>query len=105
MLRIYRFVIRDEEEKSRILIWLFKPRIHLAYTTPRSHAIPKSANILAAKVLYKLIKPSESDSVCDLRDRHERRYKDESGKEAKQHLHRRGKKPRAAWPPNQQVNN
>ncbi|KAF8966601.1 HECT-like ubiquitin-conjugating enzyme-binding-domain-containing protein [Flammula alnicola] len=58
----YRFVIQDEEEeKPRILIWLFKPRIRLAYTTPRSHAIPKSANILAAKVLYKLIKPNEND--------------------------------------------
>ncbi|KAF9482313.1 hypothetical protein BDN70DRAFT_875232 [Pholiota conissans] len=54
----YRFVIQDEEEENpRILIWLFKPRIRLAYTTPRSHAIPKSANINAAKVLYKLIKP------------------------------------------------
>ncbi|KAJ2926581.1 hypothetical protein H1R20_g10516, partial [Candolleomyces eurysporus] len=57
----YRFVIRDEEEeKPRILIWLFKPKIRLAYTTPRSRAIPKSGSISAAKVLYKLLGPTES---------------------------------------------
>lgn len=56
----YRFVIRDEEEeKPRILIWLFKPRTRLAYTTLRHHAIPKSANVLAAKVLFKLLGPVE----------------------------------------------
>ncbi|KAJ3506354.1 hypothetical protein NLJ89_g6915 [Agrocybe chaxingu] len=57
----YRFVIHDEEEdKPRILIWLFKPRIRLAYTTPGTRGIPKSANILAAKVLYKLLGPTET---------------------------------------------
>ncbi|KAH9478581.1 hypothetical protein JR316_0009038 [Psilocybe cubensis] len=62
----YRFVIQDEEEeKPRILIWLFKPKIRLAYTTPASRAIPKSANIVAAKVLYKLLKPS--DQVLDIK--------------------------------------
>lgn len=40
-------------------IWLFKPRIRLAYTTLRHHAIPKSANVLAAKVLFKLLGPVE----------------------------------------------
>ncbi|KIM47082.1 hypothetical protein M413DRAFT_440615 [Hebeloma cylindrosporum] len=55
----YRFVIQDEEEeRPRILIWLFKPRIRLAYTTHSSRGgIPKSANIQAAKVLFKLLKP------------------------------------------------
>ncbi|KAF9568276.1 hypothetical protein CPC08DRAFT_702699 [Agrocybe pediades] len=63
----YRFVIQDEEEeKPRILIWLFKPRIQLSYTTSSSrNAIPKSGNIVAAKVLYKLLKPS--DDVKDIR--------------------------------------
>jgi hypothetical protein len=57
----YRFVIRDEEdERPRILIWLFKPKMRLAYTTPRSRAIPKSGSIMAAKVLYKLVGPSEA---------------------------------------------
>ncbi|KAJ3528770.1 hypothetical protein NMY22_g9273 [Coprinellus aureogranulatus] len=59
----YRFVLRDEEdEKPRILIWLFKPKMRLAYTTPRSRAIPKSGSILAAKVLYKLIGPKEASA-------------------------------------------
>ncbi|KAF5334625.1 hypothetical protein D9611_012014 [Ephemerocybe angulata] len=57
----YRFVIQDEEdEKARILIWLFKPKIRLSYTTPRSRAIPKSGSITAAKVLYKLLGPNEA---------------------------------------------
>ena len=42
-------------------MWLFKPRIRLAYTTPTSRAIPKSASIVAAKVLYKLISPSDAN--------------------------------------------
>ncbi|KAF8155876.1 HECT-like ubiquitin-conjugating enzyme-binding-domain-containing protein [Crassisporium funariophilum] len=59
----YRFVIRDEEdEKPRILIWLFKPRIRLAYTTPASRAIPRSANVLAAKVLFQLLGPAEAST-------------------------------------------
>ncbi|KAF9530284.1 HECT-like ubiquitin-conjugating enzyme-binding-domain-containing protein [Crepidotus variabilis] len=76
----YRFVIRDEEEeRPRILVgdnnsqgnfltrfcskvWLFKPRIRLAYTSPRHHTIPKSANIIAAKVLYKLLSPEEQQA-------------------------------------------
>ncbi|KAF8903330.1 HECT-like ubiquitin-conjugating enzyme-binding-domain-containing protein [Gymnopilus junonius] len=68
----YRFVIQDEEEeKPRILIWLFKPRIRLAYTTPTSRAIPRSANILAAKVLFKLLKPSETPpDIKSLLDRY-----------------------------------
>ena len=75
----YRFVIKDEEEeKPRILvrlslsrtlssmlinadgkIWLFKPKIRLAYTTTRHHVISNSANVLAAKVLFKLLRPNE----------------------------------------------
>ncbi|KAF8800567.1 hypothetical protein BYT27DRAFT_7199686 [Phlegmacium glaucopus] len=57
----YRFVIRDEEdEKPRILIWLFKPKMSLAYTTPTSRAMSTSASVLAAKVLYKLLVPTDS---------------------------------------------
>jgi len=63
----YRFVIRDEEhEKPRILIWLFRPRMCLAYTTPTSRAIPKNACVFAAKVLYKLLAPT--DSPIDIKD-------------------------------------
>jgi len=54
----YRFVIFDEEdERPRILIWLFKPTIRLAYSMTSAYALPKSASIHAAKVLYKLLKP------------------------------------------------
>ncbi|THV01863.1 hypothetical protein K435DRAFT_817938 [Dendrothele bispora CBS 962.96] len=56
----YRFVISDEEdERPRILIWLFKPSMQVAYATQKHYAIPKSANMSAAKVLYKLLGPSE----------------------------------------------
>jgi len=59
----YRFVISDDdEEKPRILIWLFKPKMRLAYTASRHHIISKSANILAAKVLFKLLGPDERNT-------------------------------------------
>ncbi|KAG6840736.1 hypothetical protein C0991_004754 [Blastosporella zonata] len=59
----YRFVILDEEDElPRILIWLFKPSIRLSYTTPTPYAIPKSASIHAAKVLFKILTPSERTS-------------------------------------------
>lgn len=63
----YRFVIQDEEEeRPRILIWMFKPRIRIAYTTSSSRGgIPKSANILAAKVLFKLLK--SNGGVTDIK--------------------------------------
>jgi len=56
----YRFIISDEEdERPRILVWLFKPNLQLAYTTSKHYAISKSGSMNAAKVLYKLIGPSE----------------------------------------------
>ncbi|KAG9221776.1 hypothetical protein CCMSSC00406_0006719 [Pleurotus cornucopiae] len=59
----HRFIILDEEEeKPRILVWLFKPDLRLAYKTSRSYAIPPSSSIRAAKVLYKTIGPSESSA-------------------------------------------
>jgi len=52
----YRFVISDEEdERPRLLIWLFKPSMRLAYTTPRQYVLPKNGSILAAKVLFKVL--------------------------------------------------
>jgi hypothetical protein len=79
----YRFVILDEEhERPRLLVralrlsftassppssghgssqmWLFKPSIRLAYTTPTAYALPQAGCIHAAKVLYKIIGPSIS---------------------------------------------
>jgi len=56
----YRFIISDEEdERPRILVWLFKPNLQLAYATSKRYAIPKSGSMHAAKVLYKLIGPTE----------------------------------------------
>ncbi|KAJ7659973.1 HECT-like ubiquitin-conjugating enzyme-binding-domain-containing protein [Mycena olivaceomarginata] len=56
----YRFIILDEEEeRARILVWLFKPHMRLAYTTQTQYALPRSASIRTAKVLYKLLGPSE----------------------------------------------
>lgn len=40
-------------------IWLFKPSLRLAYATPTPYALPKSGSIHAAKVLYKVMTPSE----------------------------------------------
>ncbi|KAL7277175.1 hypothetical protein ACG7TL_009023 [Trametes sanguinea] len=52
----YRFVIFDEEEeRPRILVWLFKPSMRLSYTVPTQYVIPKSGSIRAAKVLFKIL--------------------------------------------------
>ncbi|KAI0948109.1 hypothetical protein AcW1_009707 [Taiwanofungus camphoratus] len=59
----YRFVVFDEEEeRPRILIWLFKPSMQIAYTAPTEYAIPKSGSVHAAKVLYKILGPSAAHS-------------------------------------------
>ncbi|KAK0480735.1 HECT-like ubiquitin-conjugating enzyme-binding-domain-containing protein [Armillaria novae-zelandiae] len=56
----YRFIVLDEEdERPRILMWLFKPSIQLAYAIRSQYALPKTASIQAAKVLFKLLGPSE----------------------------------------------
>ncbi|XP_006463426.1 hypothetical protein AGABI2DRAFT_225212 [Agaricus bisporus var. bisporus H97] len=63
----YRFVIRDdEEERARILIWLFKPGMRISYSAPSNRIIPKTASIFAAKVLFKLLGPAEAST--DLND-------------------------------------
>ncbi|KAA1472522.1 hypothetical protein DENSPDRAFT_838816 [Dentipellis sp. KUC8613] len=55
----YRFVILDEEEeRPRLLIWLFKPSMYLSYSAPIHYSIPKRGAIQAAKVLYKTVGPS-----------------------------------------------
>ncbi|KXN92166.1 E3 ubiquitin-protein ligase E3D [Leucoagaricus sp. SymC.cos] len=59
----YRFVIRDEEEeRARILIWLFKPSMRISYSTTSSRIIPKTGSILAAKVLFKLLGPADAST-------------------------------------------
>ncbi|KAI5996189.1 HECT-like ubiquitin-conjugating enzyme-binding-domain-containing protein [Pisolithus albus] len=52
----YRFVLSDEEEeRPRILIWLFKPRIRISYMLTSPLFLPRSDSIEAAKVLYKIL--------------------------------------------------
>ncbi|KAF8331278.1 HECT-like ubiquitin-conjugating enzyme-binding-domain-containing protein [Cantharellus anzutake] len=64
----YRFVIHDEEgDKIRLLMWLFKPSIKLSYALTRTHGIPQEGIIQGAKVLYKLVGPSERLDPQDLR--------------------------------------
>ncbi|KAG2030417.1 HECT-like ubiquitin-conjugating enzyme-binding-domain-containing protein [Suillus americanus] len=57
----YRFVISDEEEeRPRILVWLFKPKIRVSYMLPTPYLLPKQGSIDASKVLYRILGPSSS---------------------------------------------
>ncbi|KDQ58353.1 hypothetical protein JAAARDRAFT_34152 [Jaapia argillacea MUCL 33604] len=59
----YRFVLLDEEEeRPRVLIWLFKPSIRLSYSLPTHLVLPKSGSFHATKVLYKLLPPTTTSS-------------------------------------------
>ncbi|KAI0716976.1 HECT-like ubiquitin-conjugating enzyme-binding-domain-containing protein [Earliella scabrosa] len=62
----YRFVIFDEEEeRPRILVWLFKPIMRLSYIVPTQYVIPKSASIRAAKVLFKILDTASAYADLD----------------------------------------
>lgn len=57
----YRFIVMDEEEeRPRILVWLFKPNMRLSYTTPSQYIIPKSGTIRSSKILFQLLGPNTS---------------------------------------------
>lgn len=57
----YRFVILDEEEeRPRILMWLFKPNMRLSYKASKHYLLPEHGTIQAAKVLFKVLGPSLS---------------------------------------------
>ncbi|KAN0084280.1 HECT-like Ubiquitin-conjugating enzyme (E2)-binding domain containing protein [Tylopilus felleus] len=59
----YRFVLSDEEdERPRLLIWLFKPRIRLSYMLPAPALLPKSGTVDTSKVLYKILGPTTASS-------------------------------------------
>ncbi|KAG2136653.1 HECT-like ubiquitin-conjugating enzyme-binding-domain-containing protein [Suillus clintonianus] len=63
----YRFVISDEEEeRPRLLIWLFKPKIRVSYMLTTPYFLPKQGSIDASKVLYRILGPSSS--TIDLKD-------------------------------------
>jgi hypothetical protein len=62
----YRFVISDEEEeRPRILVWLFKPKIRVSYMLPTPYLLPKQGSIDASKVLYKILGPSSSTMALE----------------------------------------
>ncbi|KAH9060582.1 HECT-like ubiquitin-conjugating enzyme-binding-domain-containing protein [Lactarius vividus] len=59
----YRFVVLDEEEeRPRILIWLFKPSMRLSYRASKNYLLAEHGTIQAAKVLFKILGPSISDT-------------------------------------------
>ena len=41
----------------RMQIWLFKPSMRIAYSTPTPYLLPKVGSIHGAKVLYKILGP------------------------------------------------
>ncbi|PIL23105.1 hypothetical protein GSI_14414 [Ganoderma sinense ZZ0214-1] len=62
----YRFVIFDEEEeRPRLLIWLFKPSMRLSYAIPTQYVLAKSASIRAGKVLFKILDTAAAYSDLD----------------------------------------
>ncbi|KAF8591361.1 hypothetical protein K439DRAFT_1327342, partial [Ramaria rubella] len=60
----YRFVLLDEEdEKPRILIWMFKPNLRISYAASDHYFMARSASIQAAKVHFKILGPSVSPTL------------------------------------------
>ncbi|KAG6333893.1 hypothetical protein ID866_5195 [Astraeus odoratus] len=61
----YRFVLSDEEEeRPRLLVWLFKPSIRISYMLASPLLLPKANSVKASKVLYKILGP---DSTTDIK--------------------------------------
>jgi hypothetical protein len=76
----YRFILHDDEEElPRILvrhcsstptagtsclsqIWLFKPSMRIAYSTPTPYFLAKVGNIHGAKVLYRALGPETAST-------------------------------------------
>jgi len=64
----WKFAIRDEEDdKVRILIWLFNPSISLSYASAKPYVLPKSGTVQVAKVFFKLVGPTENIDLLNLR--------------------------------------
>ena len=54
----HRFIVRDEEDdKPRILMWLFNPSVRLSYSSLTHYGLPEDGTIYAAKILFKIIGP------------------------------------------------
>jgi len=52
----------DEEERPRILIWLFKPSMRIAYATPTQYLLSKVGSIHGAKILYRILGPETAST-------------------------------------------
>jgi len=64
----HHFAILDEEDdKIRILIWLFNPSIKLSYAMTTCCGIPQEGTIHAAKVFYRLVGAGENVVLHNLR--------------------------------------
>ncbi|TBU28039.1 HECT-like ubiquitin-conjugating enzyme-binding-domain-containing protein [Dichomitus squalens] len=62
----YRFVVFDEEEeRPRLLIWLFKPSMRLSYAVPTQYVLAKSASVRAGKVLFRILDTAAAYSDLD----------------------------------------
>lgn len=60
----YRFVLSDEEEeKPRILIWVFKPHMRISYSASSYKFLSRTASVSAAKVHFKILGPSVSPTI------------------------------------------
>ncbi|KAI0701041.1 HECT-like ubiquitin-conjugating enzyme-binding-domain-containing protein, partial [Cytidiella melzeri] len=68
----YRFIVVDEEqERPRILVWLFKSDMRIGYATPKPYVIPKNGSFRVAKVLFKILGPSMgSEDLHSLLNKH-----------------------------------
>ncbi|KAL4072538.1 HECT-like ubiquitin-conjugating enzyme-binding-domain-containing protein [Scleroderma yunnanense] len=67
----YRFVLSDEEEeKPRLLVWLFKPKIRMSYMLASPLLLPKNDSLDASKVLYKILGPDSTTDIKELLDKY-----------------------------------
>lgn len=67
----YRFVLSDEEEeKPRLLVWLFKPKIRISYMIASPLLLPKHDSVDASKVLYKILGPDSTMDIKKLLDKY-----------------------------------
>jgi len=64
----HHFAMHDEEEdKIRILIWLFNPSVKLSYAMTTSCGVPREGIIHAAKVFFRLVGAGENMALDNLR--------------------------------------
>ncbi|KAG8958908.1 hypothetical protein FRC03_008712 [Tulasnella sp. 419] len=59
---VHRFILKDEEdEKPRILIWLFNPSVKISFNSAKQYTLPTDNSVLhVAKVLFFIVGPDFS---------------------------------------------